>query len=60
MIFPLWSRAGDEAKRVIIRARKERYAPMVLKPGLVIHEEDGQYTDGAQKILSAAEAIEFG
>ena len=59
-VFPLWSRIGDDAKRVIIRARKERYAPMVLKAGLVIHEKDGQYTDGAQKVLSAAEAIEFG
>jgi tRNA1(Val) A37 N6-methylase TrmN6 len=58
-IFPLWSREGDDAKRVIIRARKERYAPMILKAGLVVHEKDGKYTDGAQRILSAAEAIEF-
>lgn len=58
-VFPLWSRSGDDAKRVIVRARKERYAPLVLKPGLIIHEKDGQYTDGAQKVLSAAEAIEF-
>jgi tRNA1(Val) A37 N6-methylase TrmN6 len=58
-IYPLWSRNGDDAKRVIIRARKERYAPMVLKAGLVVHEKDGKYTDGAQRILSAAEAIDF-
>ena len=58
-VFPLWSRAGDDAKRVIVRARKERYAPLSLKAGLVIHEKDGQYTDGAQKVLSAAEEIDF-
>lgn len=57
VIFPLYSRHGDDAKRVIIRARKERYAPTVLKAGLVIHEKDGKYTDGAQRILSAAEAL---
>jgi tRNA1(Val) A37 N6-methylase TrmN6 len=59
VVYPLWSKAGEDAKRVIIRARKERYAPMVLKPGLIIHEKDGQYTDGAQKILSAAEALDM-
>lgn len=58
-IYPVWSRPGDDAKRVIIRARKERYAPMVLKSGLIVHEADGQYTDGAQRILSAAEEIDF-
>jgi tRNA1(Val) A37 N6-methylase TrmN6 len=58
-VYPLWSKEGEDAKRVIIRARKERYAPMVLKPGLVIHEKNGQYTDGAQRILSAAEALDI-
>jgi tRNA1(Val) A37 N6-methylase TrmN6 len=58
-VYPLWSKAGEDAKRVIIRARKERYAPLVLKAGLIIHEKSGQYTDGAQRILSAAEAIDM-
>ncbi len=58
-VYPLWSKAGDDAKRIIVRARKERYAPLVLKAGLVIHEKNGQYTDGAQRILSAAEAIDM-
>lgn len=57
VIFPLWSHAEEDARRVIVRARKERYAPMVLKPGLIVHETDGKYTDGAQEILSAAKAI---
>jgi len=57
VIYPLFSKAGENAKRVIIRARKERFAPMVLKPGMVIHEKDGKYSVGAQKILGAAEAL---
>ena len=60
VIYPLFSRAGDDAKRVIITARKERFAPMALKTGMVIHEADGKYTEAAQRVLSAAEALDFG
>lgn len=59
IIYPLWPHEGEEAKRVIIRARKERYAPLVLKSGMVVHKADGQYTDAAQKLLSGGEAIVF-
>lgn len=58
-IFPLHSREGEDAKRVIVRARKERYAPLKLKTGMVIHEKSGKYTSGAQKILDAAAEIVF-
>lgn len=57
VVYPLWSHAGDDAKRVIIQARKERYAPIVLKAGMVIHEKNGQYTRTAHSILSDAGAI---
>jgi tRNA1(Val) A37 N6-methylase TrmN6 len=54
-VLPLHSRAGDDAKRVIVTARKERYAPLVLKTGLVLHEQDGKYTDAAEAVLSRGE-----
>jgi len=57
VVYPLWSHAGEDAKRVIIQARKERYAPIVLKAGMVIHQKNGQYTSTAQMILSDAAAI---
>lgn len=59
VIYPLWSHAGEDAKRVIIRARKERYAPIVLKSGMVIHQADGQYTDIAQSLLSDVGLIDW-
>jgi tRNA1(Val) A37 N6-methylase TrmN6 len=59
VVFPLWSHAGEDARRVIIRARKERYAPLSLKAGLVVHERNGEYTDGAQRILSAGDALDL-
>jgi tRNA1(Val) A37 N6-methylase TrmN6 len=57
VVYPLWPHAGEDAKRVIIQARKERYAPLILKPGMVIHKDNGQYTDAAQNILSDAGSI---
>lgn len=58
-VFPLWPHAGEDAKRIIIRARKERYAPLLLKAGLVIHEKGGTYTAGAKKVLESGESLEI-
>lgn len=57
VIYPLCSHAGDDAKRVIVLARKERYAPLALKAGMVIHETNGKYTSAAEAVLSDAAAI---
>jgi tRNA1(Val) A37 N6-methylase TrmN6 len=59
VILPLHSREGDNAKRVIIRARKERYAPTVLKRGIVIHNKDGSYTATARGILDNLTPIDL-
>ena len=56
-VQPLLSRVGDDAKRVIILARKERFRGMILKPGLVIHEADGSYTAAADAILRDAKPL---
>jgi tRNA1(Val) A37 N6-methylase TrmN6 len=50
-IIPLWPRTGDPAKRVIVRAIKDRKTPAILHPGLVLHNPDGSYTVEAEKIL---------
>jgi tRNA1(Val) A37 N6-methylase TrmN6 len=54
IIYPLYSHAGEDAKRVIIQARKERYAPIILKSGMILHRENGKYTLEAEDILSGA------
>lgn len=56
-VLPLYSREGDDAKRVIIRARKERYAPLILKQGIIIHNKDGGYTKEARAVLEDGLAI---
>jgi tRNA1(Val) A37 N6-methylase TrmN6 len=59
VVFPLWPHASgaEDARRVIVRARKGSKAPMRLAAGLVLHRADGGYTDEAGKILSGAESL---
>ncbi len=56
-IIPLWPRAGVASKRVIVRAIRNRKSPAKLHPGLVLHEEDGEYTSEANKILREMEPL---
>jgi len=56
-IIPLWPRMGVEAKRVIIRAIKDRQTPARILPGVVLHEESGAYTEAADRILRDGDAI---
>lgn len=50
-LLPLWPRAGQAAKRVILLARKGSKAPFHLLAGLVLHEADGRYTGAAEAVL---------
>lgn len=56
-IIPLWPKLGVDAKRVIIRAVKHRKSPARLHAGLVLHQENGNYTDEAQRVLREAAPI---
>lgn len=56
-IIPLWPRTGEPAKRVIIRALKNRKTPAKIHVGLVLHNTDGSYTGQADQILRDAEAL---
>jgi tRNA1(Val) A37 N6-methylase TrmN6 len=50
-VFPLWSKAGEPAKRVIVQARKGSNAPFTLLPGLVLHQVNGAWTSEADDVL---------
>lgn len=56
-IIPLWQRAGAEARRVIIRAVKDRLTPTRILPGLTLHEENGEYTKTAEAVLRNGDKI---
>ncbi len=53
-IIPLWPKADVEAKRVIIRSYKERKSPARIHSGIVMHQENGDYTPKAENILREA------
>ena len=57
-IYPLWPRAGQASKRVIIKARKMKYAPLIMHSGLVLHEGD-MYTSAARHVLYDGQGLSF-
>lgn len=50
-IIPLFSKAGQNAKRIIIRAQKDNHTPTKIFHGPIIHLDNGEYTETAHKIL---------
>lgn len=57
-IIPLWPRAGQDARRVIVRAIKDRRTPARIRAGITLHEADGGgYTREADAILRDGAAI---
>lgn len=54
VVYPFWPKADRPAKRVIVQARKGVHTALTMKPGLVLHETDGQFTTAAQAILRHA------
>ena len=55
-IIPLWPRAGEVAKRVIIRCWKHKKSRATIHPGLVLHEGEG-YSAATEKILRDGAAL---
>jgi len=56
-VCPIWPRAGQPARRVVVRARRDRRTPLRLAPGLVLHDADGQPTAAAEAVLRAGCAL---
>lgn len=59
VLFPLWPRAGQPARRMIVQGVKGGRAPLRLSPGVVLHEGDG-FTDEAQEVLREGAPLALG
>lgn len=59
IIFPMYSKAGEDANRVIIRAQKGSKGLLTLKSGLIVHKSDGKYTEAAENILRRAQFLDI-
>ncbi len=59
VVFPLWRRLGEDANRVIVGGIKGRKTALRLAAGLVLHRNDGTYTEEADAILRGRAAIDL-
>lgn len=59
VVFPLWPKSGTPAKRVLVQAWKGARGLVAVAPGLVLHQADGAYTQGAEDILRAGAALDL-
>lgn len=59
VIFPLWPRVGEAAKRVIVQARKGLHGGATLAPGLALHGKKDRYSPEAEAILREGGAIDL-
>jgi tRNA1(Val) A37 N6-methylase TrmN6 len=57
IVFPLWPRTDAPAKRVILQLRKGSRAALAVLPGLVLHEDDGEYTKAADAVLRRSASL---
>jgi tRNA1(Val) A37 N6-methylase TrmN6 len=55
--FPLWPKAGEAARRVLVQVRKGARTPFGLLPGLILHQASGAYTPEADAILRGEAAL---
>jgi tRNA1Val (adenine37-N6)-methyltransferase len=58
--LPLWPKAGEPARRVLVQARKGSKAAFCLWPGLTLHDLSGAYTPEANAILRGEAALALG
>jgi tRNA1(Val) A37 N6-methylase TrmN6 len=58
-LLPLWPRAGEAAKLIILRGVREGRGACHVLPGLALHAPEGGYTEAAEKILRGGAALEF-
>ncbi len=56
-IIPLWPKKGIPAKRVIIRTYRDSRSPATIYPGIVLHQENGDYTDEAEGVLRKTQPL---
>ncbi len=57
IVFPLWPRDGEAARRLLLRAAKGRRGPLKLAAGLVLHEAGGAYTKAAEAVLRGGQPL---
>lgn len=50
-VFPIYPKMHADANRIIVTGIKGRNSQMKMHSGLIVHKNDGEYTESAAKIL---------
>ncbi len=58
-VLPLWPRADAPAKRILVKALKGSKAPLILLPGLVLHEAERRFSAKADEVLRHGAGLPF-
>jgi tRNA1(Val) A37 N6-methylase TrmN6 len=59
-VLPVHPRRAAAANRILLRGRKGSRAPLRLLPGLVLHEDDGRFTEFAEAVHRGTAVIDLG
>lgn len=58
-VIPLCSKEGQDAKRVIVTARKDSKTPLRICRPLALHAENGAYTSETENILRGGKGLSY-
>ncbi len=58
-IMPIHAKRGEAANRIVVVGTKGARGPLNLLPGVVMHNEDGSFTDLASQIFDGLSALPF-
>jgi len=58
-IFPLWPKVNVKSKLMILQAKKNAKSGVQILPGLILHNNDGSYTDACNSILNNKSDIQL-
>lgn len=56
-IFPINSKKDETANRIIIRTKKSYKSPAIIYKPVILHNDDGQYSIDAKKILEKGASL---
>ena len=51
-VVPIFSKSNKEANRVVVQAKKSSKSEMKMLPGIVVHLDDGSYSESLCRMLS--------
>ena len=64
IVYPLWShnpfsgaRTKKTANRIIVQATAEHGGPLRIAAGMILHDDDGSYSHGADRVLRGGAAL---